>query len=348
MEDYLELENLIAEWSKAKSPKHVVACSSGTAALHLALEALELPPDSYVIVPDFTMVACARAVVLAGLRPIFIDCNQGDMLATSSIIRDLGMGYNPGISAVMLVHVYGRHHFLDSMTNAVIRENGWKVIEDLSEAHGLAPQSITDAACWSFYKNKVIAGEEGGAIRFSDELTAAKARCLRSLGFTDNHDFYHEPRGMNYRLANCLARLVLNSFAGFKDNVEKRRIVADCYLDEINRLKVSGKLKGRIERVFRDVNWVYDFRLPGLTKENQDKIVGWLNKEGIPARHAFKPMSSLPEFRRYPRYGGTNAYRASREVIYLPIDPNMDQHQVKYNCEILAAALDYVGYGATE
>src|SRR5687767_9964765 len=101
MEAYEQLEAKVAEWS---GMPHVVACASGTAALHLALEALQLPPASEVICPDLTMVACARAIAAAGLKPRFVDCD--DRLQMD--LEQTPQACNEQTSAVMLVHVYGR------------------------------------------------------------------------------------------------------------------------------------------------------------------------------------------------------------------------------------------------
>src|SRR5262245_15578515 len=101
MEAYQELEQALGRW--VGNP-NVVVCSSGTAALHLALEALPIPKGSLVLVPDFTMIACARAVTLAGLTPNFIDC--GDDLLMDPTAAFLAAPADA--RAIMPVHVYGR------------------------------------------------------------------------------------------------------------------------------------------------------------------------------------------------------------------------------------------------
>ena len=83
-EPYQRLEKLWAEMNDLSS-EGMVACSSGTAALHLALESLKLPNGSYVAVPDYTMIACARAVTLAGLKPVFIDCTSDLLIDVEKI-----------------------------------------------------------------------------------------------------------------------------------------------------------------------------------------------------------------------------------------------------------------------
>lgn len=306
MEAYRKLEVKIQSWSYVP---HAVACSSGTAALHLALESLALSPGSRVIVPNFTMVACARAVTLAGLEPVFVDCDKDLNLNLDGV--DEACSKCDGISAIMAVHIYGRCCDMTGL-HALANKYGLQVIEDLAEAHGVSPHPMTTAACWSFYKNKIVAGEEGGAVAFNDPGLADRARQLRCLGFTEAHDFQHIPRGHNYRLANSLAEIILRSFSDWelKKNLDLRRTAEGLY----NRYcPTEWKLPDR------QSPWVYDLRIPGLTVELQNLIIRNINSYGLAARHGFKPMSSQPEYQGCYSYGGSEAVTASREVIYLPL-----------------------------
>lgn len=305
MEAYERLEQ---EWSATIGVKNMVACSSGTAALHLALEAMRLPPGGEVIVPNFTMVACPRAVVMAGLTPVFVDClPNGQMDPYLARVAVTGK-----TAAIMAVHVYGRWCNTQEL-HCLTTEFRLKLIEDCAECP-FAYESgdyIPDAACWSFYKNKVVAGEEGGAVAFGlNPDCAALARSLRSQGFTDQHDFMHNPRGCNYRLSNANAGLVLESLKGFGRNVAIRRDLEALY-DEA--CPVEWKLVKRL------VPWVYDLRIRGMSRFQQDSIIKELNRRGVTARHAFKPMTWQSEFKdcRLVDDDGCAA-RLSHELIYLP------------------------------
>jgi len=146
MEAFEELEERLSAWSGCQN---VVACSSGTAALHLAFEALQLPIGSQVIMPEFTMVACARAATMAGLRPVFVDCGE-DLLMDVEKIEDYVSDLT---SAILMVHVYGRVCDMERIRWIAARHN-LSIIEDLAEAHGVRPDYHTRAACWSFYRNR--------------------------------------------------------------------------------------------------------------------------------------------------------------------------------------------------
>lgn len=315
-------EQLEERWSKWTNSPNMVSCSSGTAALHLAIEALQLPEGSEILVPEFTMIACARAVTLAGHTPVFVDCNAL-LLMDMYKIRHL---VSARTKAIMPVHIYGRicnrEHIRDAATRYKL-----KIIEDCSEAHGAfcTKEYSCDARCWSFYKNKVVAGEEGGAISFEDPAAAERARSLRSLGMTKTHDFSHIPGGHNYRMSNLHASAVMDSLDKVEHNTERRHRVVEWY---------DKWMPDEMKMPQRTVPWVYDLRLGEHSFWKQDVIVFSLNSKGIAARHGFKPMSLQPEYFD-KSYTETNAYHWSKRIIYLPIRPDMEESEVKRNVEEL-------------
>ena len=325
MQPYEQLEYEIGKWAGVE---HVVACSSGTAALHLALEALCLESGSEVIVPDFTMVACPRAVTMAGLTPVFVDCGE-DLLIDCDLVSRISDIEE--IRAIMPVHIYGRRCDMDAIISTA-NDVDWWVVEDMAEAHGIKPHPSSDAWAWSFYRNKIVAGEEGGAVAFRCKEHADLARQLRSLGFTDAHDFMHVPRGCNYRLANSLAKPILQSLRQFESTMMLRQKIRDMY----DRLCPLEWMMPE-----RDVPWVYDLRIRGL--KNVDEGVKALNDDGIAARHGFKPMSEQAEYggrSGMKWFGGPDgvsvAKRMSREVFYLPIDPqHINERKIKQSFETI-------------
>lgn len=309
MELYEQLERAIAIWADIP---YTVACSSGTAALHLALEALQLPPSSEVILPDFTMIACARAIALAGLTPVLVDCCS-DLLIDPDLIEP---AISDRTSAIMAVHIYGRRCAMEAI-HELAGKYGLLVIEDLAEIHGVRPHVNTHAACWSFYRNKIVAGEEGGVVGFRVPGQSKLAQSLRCLGFTEAHDFRHRPRGHNYRLANSLAWSILNSLEMVEENLAQRRAIEKWY---------DAACPSDLRMPPRDRVWVYDVRLPSYTASwQQSGVVRRLLSLGIAARHAFKPMSRQVEFERCRLITGEShqAALAANEVIYLPVQPGV-------------------------
>lgn len=324
MQAHEELEQKFGDWL---SVPNVVACSSGTAALHLALESMCLPRGE-VILCDYNMVACARAVVLAGLKPVFVDCGD-DLLIDPSQVADAVCN---NTVAILATHVYGRQCDMDAL-NAIADRHDLHVIEDLAEAHGVQPHRKSDAACWSFYKNKIVAGEEGGAVSFTSPAAARLAKQLRTLGFTEAHDYTHVPRGHNYRLSNIHAELVLQSLAGVRSSLYYRRQVEEWY----NSFCPLGWMTTNLHKR-REAVWVYDVRVPGMLPEMQTAAVRRLREAGIEARYGFKPMTSLREF--YDANSlNSSAAAASREVIYLPVTLRTTRSSVQRAMELLQEIL---------
>lgn len=310
MQAYEQLELKFAEWV-GDAPECAVACNSGTSALHLALEALRmsagLPLNSSILVPEFTMVACARAAVMAGLRPIFVDCGDDLLMHPKELHR---ISQETSSRFIMPVHIYGRGCAMRDIAQ-IADYNNSLIIEDCAEYHGAPISGVSDAYCWSFYKNKIVCGEEGGMVLFYDPNVATLARRLRMQGFTEAHDFLHVPRGFNARMTNSQATMILESLRNVEDNLKKRRDV------EQRRIELTPP-EWRMPP--RDVVWVYDMQVPEGVKTQS--LVQALNANGIAARLAFKPMSEQEEF-YFVGVKQTNAYKQSRRVFYLPVTPEM-------------------------
>lgn len=332
MEEYEYLE---AEWAGFNSvnPAQMVACSSGTAALHLAFESLNLRSGSEVIMSDFNMIACPRAVAMADLKPAFVDCTKDLLLDTSLIAAAV----TNRTTAILATHIYGRRCDMDAI-HELAASRGISVIEDMAEIHGVLPHPRTDAACWSFYKNKIVAGEEGGAVMFGNHASsrASVARQLRSLGFTEAHDYMHIPRGHNYRMSNCHARLIRLSFASYLANYNIRRLYEQL---------ITNYLPYKLRNGGRDAPWVYDIKIPSIGNA-KSKLLARLQGMGIAARHAFKPMSMQREFCNcryviHDERGAMNSYQFSDDVLYLPLSPgsygaveNMEEN-IKRMCSVI-------------
>lgn len=307
MQVFEKLEEKFGEWI---DNNNCVAVSSGTSALHIACEVMSyvysMGEGARIIIPEFTMVACPRATVMARFKPEFRDCSDNLLIEE----------FNPNRMPVMPVHIYGRR-----VDVGWFIMNGCEVIEDLAEGHGINPHPRSFAACWSFYKNKIIHGEEGGMIAFRESEHAQIARELRSLGFDSNHNFLHRPRGVNARMSNLHAEPILKSLLEVGNNLEWRRKLKQTYDSCIPE---EWEMPDT-----RQVDWVYDLRIPGLKSSVQDLIVRECRNRGLEARHGFKPCSLQKE------YGGKceeglNALRLSQEVMYLPIHDQMTEHEVRH------------------
>jgi dTDP-4-amino-4,6-dideoxygalactose transaminase len=310
----LELE--YSKWCEVPS-ECCVAVSSGTSALHIACEVLKTYTGSKslkIAVPDYTMVAVPRAVTLAGCEPLFVDITEDDLCMDMSKLP-------PVYDAMIGVDTYGCWQtYKPDMTDELF-------IQDLSESHGTMPHRHCFAACWSFYKNKIVHGEEGGMIMFRDPEHGKLARMLRSLGFTDAHDYTHIPRGINARMSNSHATQILESFYDMENNLNAR---LDRALD-YDRIFCSDGFgidtvcsPTNLRACISQSNWVYPVRVVGMTYAQQHTVVSHIQSAGIAARYGFKPMSSQQEYLDLQcRQNNTITYKVAPEIFYLPVSETM-------------------------
>lgn len=281
IQPYQQLEK---EYAKFTGSKYAVSCNSGTSALHLALKAIGIGEGDEVIVPEFTMIACAYAVSYTGAKPVFVDCGD-DLNIDCSLIEEK---ITPKTQAIMPVHIYGRLCDMDEIRD-IARRHGLWVIEDACEAQGAVYKSKADITCYSFYQNKIIHAEEGGICTTDNPHLAERMNYLKNMCFGEKHDYIHDEIGFNYRMPNSQAKLALESLKEYPYEKKRRKELVRMY-DEI-----FGKTPNR------DANWVYDMKKMKVPYET---------------REFFKPMSMQPPYFD-PNYKKLNAYKKSKEGMYI-------------------------------
>ena len=280
---YKQLEK---EYSEFVGSKYAVSCNSGTSALHLALRALGIKEGDEVIVPEFTMVACAFAVSYCGAKPVFVDCKD-DLNIDWELIEEK---ITPRTKAIMPVHIYGRLANMEKILE-IAKKHSLYVVEDACEAQGAVFKSKADITCYSFYKNKIIHAEEGGIATTDNQELADRMNYLKNMAFGDNHNYIHQEIGFNYRMPDKMAEMALESLHYYP----KEKVMRQKKVDMLDRL--FGKT------MKRDANWVYDMK-------KKDFLGG-----DFQTREFFKPMSMQPPY--LGEYRHLNAYRLSQEGMYI-------------------------------
>lgn len=297
-------EKLEKEYSNHVKTINAVSCNTGTSALHLALEGLKLPKNSEVIVPEFTMVASAWAVYYARLNPVFVDCDDNLLIDLDLVEKKI----TKNTKVLIITHVYGR---VVNMTRVmkIAKKHNLRVIEDACEAQGATwldqPIGSFDIGCFSFYRNKIIHGEEGGIVTSNDEELLKVIKDMKSMSFGDKHNYSHTQIGFNYRMTNSQAKLILKSLKKLKKNLKHRKKLEKVYNKYLHKSVIRSN---------RSVVWVYDINVPSPQK---DKLVHHLNSKGIAARHSFKPMSIQFPF-NHPPNKSSKSLGFSKTICYLP------------------------------
>jgi len=208
---------------------YAVACSSGTAAIHLALECLDIGPGDEVIIPTFTLIVSANMVCLTGATPVLVDVRPDTWCIDPALIE---AKITPRTKAIMVVHMYGHPCDMDAIC-AVARRHDLYVIEDAAQAHGATYRGRTvgglgDVGCFSFYGNKIITTGEGGMLVTRRREIAERATLLRNQAFGEERFVHHEV-GFNYRMTNIQAAIGLAQCERFDEKVRRKREIAAVY-----------------------------------------------------------------------------------------------------------------------
>jgi perosamine synthetase len=320
-----------AAFAEAVGCRYGVACSSGTAALHLALAAAGVKPGDEVLMPAFTMIATANAAALLGATPVFVDAEPDTW---NLDVAQLEAKVTPRTRAIVPVHIYGHPCDMDGV-GEVARRHGLAVIEDAAEAHGAMYRrrpvgSLGDAATFSFYGNKVLTTGEGGMLTTNDAAIAARARELRALCFSTERHFWHRSVGFNYRMTNLQAAVGLAQTERLDDLVARRRHNRDRYVAALADVPGLGLPVERPE--VRNVYWMF-----GLTVDaarfgcTRDELRRRLAARGIETRTFFVPLHIQPAyFRAHRGESYPVAETLGRTGLYLPSGPALSDADIAY------------------
>ena len=320
--------------------KYGIATTSGTAALHLALAALGIGRGDEVILPAFTMAACAFAVLYTGAKPVLVDSEPD----TWNIdVLQIEKKITPRTKAIMPVHMYGHPCDMDPILD-IARKHRLFVVEDAAEAHGAAYRGrraggIGDVGCFSFYANKIITTGEGGMIVTDDEKVAERARRLKDQSFSRERRFLHTELGFNYRMTNVQAAIGLAQLEQIDRFVERRRSNACLYN---GRLRGTPGLTLPGEKPWaKNVYWMYSVVIEDAFGMSRDDLMGFLRQKGVDTRTFFIPMHVQPAFKDAGLFEGER-YPVSEHLaargLYLPSGSGLTEGQIRTVCEAIHQA----------
>lgn len=314
-----------------------VACSSGTAALHLMLRALGIGPGDEVIIPSFTMIAVCNSVLYVGARPVLVDC---DPRSWNLDPADVERRITKRTKAIMAVHTYGRCAPLERLAR-LARRRGLLLIEDAAEALGGSYQGRPfgtwgKAAAFSFYANKVITTGEGGVVATESRALAARMRTLRDHGFSSDRHFWHKVVGYNYRMTSLQAAVGRAQLERFSALQEARHRNARLYRAALEGLPGLIFQEGHPGTVSSD--WVFGFALGSEARIGRDALRAALARSGIETRSFFTPLHQQPvhlrlfEARRCPVSEALGA-----QGLYLPSSSALSRGEIEYVAERVRA-----------
>ena len=309
-----ELERRMSEFVEAK---HVLAVSSGTAALHLALLAVGVGPGDEVITTSITWPATANVIIHCGATPVFADVRESDLNIDPECVRAL---VGPRTKAILPVDLYGQPADLDQLL-----ELGFPVVEDAAHAaesryRGRKVGAIADVTCFSLYATKNIAAGEGGLLATNDDDIASRVDDLRVMRRGHGSLYDIVVPGYKANLSDVLASIALVQL----DKVERHAKIRQRHFDAYDQA-VAG-LAG-IDPVVRDPRDTHALHLyviridPERAGATRDDYQRALAEENIGTSIHFLPVHQLTAYRDVPHGPLPVSERAGAEVLSLPLSP---------------------------
>lgn len=319
------------KFAKTVNRKYGIAVCNGTAALEVAIISLGIGRGDEVILPTFTIISCAAAIVRAGAIPVVVDC---DPLTWNMDIDQLEEKITKRTKAIMVVHIYGLPVDMDPVIK-LAKHNDLKIIEDAAEMHGQTYRdnpcgSFGDLSTFSFYPNKHITTGEGGMIVTNDEKISEKCRSLRNLSFQKKRRFVHEELGWNYRFTNIQAALGLAQLEQFDRFVKRKREIGSRYnelLQNLPGLQLPLEQTDYADNIY----WVYGV----VIKEQNDfdalYVMNKLSEKSIGTRPFFYPMHLQPVFKKMNLFNNVKcpvSEKIAERGFYLPSGLGLSDNEI--------------------
>lgn len=339
-------ENDLAVWlgEKSASPLHVVALSSGTAAIHLALVMLGVGPGDEVICQSFTFAASANPIVYQGATPVFVDSEPDTWNMDPELLRQAiddrlrATGKLP--KAIIPVHLYGTPARMDEI-NSVASAYGIPVVEDAAEAlgseyNGSYCGTFGTYGALSFNGNKMITTSGGGALICPDEESARRVKFYATQA-RENFPYYqHEQIGYNYRLSNISAGIGRGQMYVLDEHIARRRAIHALYVEKLKNTPGITVMQPRSNVDLHPNYWLSTILVnPQEAGFTYQELSARLTAADIESRPLWKPMHLQPVFAKAPAYVNGVSEALFAQGLCLPSGPMVTDEDVDRIVEII-------------
>lgn len=329
-----EFENQIREFTGTNA---ACAVSSGTGAIHLALDVLNVERDDIVLCSTLTFVASANPILYMGAKPVFIDSEMDSWNMSPSALETAMQYYKiqgKKPKAVIVVNLYGQSARMDQIVEICDRYEV-PIIEDAAESlgaeyQGQASGTFGKIGIFSFNGNKIITTSGGGMI-ISDEEVLIKKALKKATQSKEVAAYYqHEDIGYNYRLSNICAGIGRGQMEVLTDRIQKKREIFEQYCDglgDVSAFDFMPEIEGAFHSRWLSTLTINPEKLPVSTAD----ITAHLAESNIEARPVWKPLHMQPLFEGcdYFREGKDNARYLFENGLCLPSDTKMTPEDVE-------------------
>ena len=317
--------------------KEVVALSSGTAAIHLALVYLGVKAGDEVMVQSFTFCASANPVVYQGATPVFVDSEPDtwnmDPQLLDEAIQDRIQKTGKKPAAIITVSLYGMPAKMDELL-AVSTKYDIPLIEDSAEGMGSLYKgrecsTFGHFGVLSFNGNKMITTSGGGALICPDETTKERIMFYATQAREAYPYYQHERIGYNYRMSNICAGIGRGQMSVLDEHVAHHKKVHQMYVDLLGKMD-QVKVMSNPSSDFNSNYWLSTITLKGM---NPDELRLALEREGIESRLLWKPLHLQPVFADSPAYLNGTSEQLFETGLCLPSGPMVTEDDVRYIAE---------------
>ena len=337
------------EWLEAETGcAKALLVHSATAALELAALLLELEPGDEVVMPSFTFVSAANAVVLRGGTPVFVDIRPDTLNLDEALLED---AITPRTKAILPVHYAGVPCEMDAICD-VARRHGLFVVEDAAQAlrstyKGRAAGNLGDLGAVSFHETKNVTSAEGGALLVREPRWTDRAEILRDKG-TDRSRFFRgevdkyswADVGSSYGLSELNAAFLWAQLEAVNELTHERHRIWDLYHEALEPLEEDGSLRRPVIPPHVEHNaHIYYVLLE--SDDDQTRVLTELNARDVNAVFHFVPLHTSPAGRRYARTVGPlpHTEATAQRLIRLPLWSGMSESQALRVVETVAAVI---------
>tara|TARA_Y100000741_G_scaffold343772_1_gene307841 strand:+ start:2583 stop:3719 length:1137 start_codon:yes stop_codon:yes gene_type:complete len=325
------------QFSKTINRRYSAAVSNGTAALEIAIKALNIKKNDEVIIPNFTIISNALAVVKQNAKPVLIDC---DLKTWNIKIDDLEKKINKKTKAIIVTHIYSFSNDMDRILK-ICKKYKIFLIEDAAEVIGLKYKnrlcgSFGDISTFSFYANKQLTTGEGGMISTNNFKLYNKCKSLRNLCFGKKQRFNHDEIGWNYRITNIQAALGINQLKRLNSVVKRKMEIGNYYFQRLSKNKNIYMTPPNIS-FSKNIYWVVGIMIKNK-KTLASNIIKKLNNFGIGARPFFWPMHKQQIFKKMKIFTSgkyPNSSYLGKYGFYIPSYIKISNSQMNYIISII-------------